>query len=278
MTKLTENSLLVSLEINQWTARKFDKSVTDKVDKDHDTKDAGRFNKSLIAREHLEAIGKIATRARAYHYDNTLPWSDKGERLLPSTNFFAYSQEILKLKMEFETAVNVFSLGYPGMILEAQTRLKNLFDSKDYPSVILDRFKIRTQYMPVPDVDDIRVKLDAADVDNIRKSVSEEVNRRFAEAQKDIYARIKEQLKRMHERLTVADGVFRNSLFENVRDMVELLPRLNVANDPHITELCSDLQNLYADPEKVRTDGKLRMAKAQEVTAMLSKMDGFFGK
>jgi hypothetical protein len=79
----------------------------------------------------------------------------------------------------------------------------------------------------------------------------------------------------MRERLNEADAVFRDSLFENILSLVELLPRLNVAGDANITAVCNDLKSIYCDPENVRKDKKLRADKAKEVEAMLSKIDSF---
>lgn len=276
MKNLIEKSILVSLVITQWAARKYDKKVTREVNENHNSKDAGRFNKSLIAREHLQELTKIVTQARAFHYENTLPWSDSGERLLPSDNYFQYTSELAKLKNQYEQEVNKFTLAYPAMIEQAKIELNGLFNPNDYPLDIRERFTIRTSFMPVPDVADLRVNLSANEVSALQTEITKEVNERFINAQKSVYERITEQLKAMHARLSEKDAIFRDSLFDHVLELVELLPRLNVAEDARITELCADLKSLYTDPEQVRTNKKLRKDKAQEVENMLSKIDSFF--
>ncbi len=102
MKNLTDKAILVNVQISQWTARKFDNKVTSEVNKKHKTKDAGRFNKILIGVEHLKEISQIANKARTYHYDNTTPWSDSGERLLSNLNYFDYIQNISALQDEFD--------------------------------------------------------------------------------------------------------------------------------------------------------------------------------
>jgi hypothetical protein len=275
MKNLTEKALLVNLKIAQWSARKYDRKVTNEVNAAHNAKDAGRFNKILLAKENLDAINKVATRARTFHYENTLPWSDTGERLLPSDNYFEYVGKLSELKNEFESVVRMFVQDYPEMIEQAKHDLNGLFNAYDYPANIGDRFQIKSSFMPVPDVQDLRVDLSAKEVDHIRETMAAEITDRFANAQRDIYGRIAEQLRYMRERLNEADAVFRDSLFENILSLVELLPRLNVAGDANITAVCNDLKSIYCDPENVRKDKKLRADKAKEVEAMLSKIDSF---
>ncbi len=275
MKNLSEKSLLVHLNIKAWSARKYDRKVTDEVNQKHNAKDAGRFNKVLVAKEHLQAIQQIANEARAFHYDNTLPWSDNGERLLPADNYFEYIQKVAEIKDKYESKVGKLILAYPAMIEQAKVELNGLFNEKDYPLNIGERFALKASFMPVPDVQDIRINLSEKEVNEIRQNVESEINDRFAAAQKSIYDRIIEQLKHMHDRLSNTETVFRNSLFDNILSLVELLPRLNVTGDPNIKTLCKDLRSLYIDPEIVRESKKLRADKAKEVESMLSKIDAF---
>lgn len=272
---LTDKALLVTLSICQWSARKYDKKATDEVNTAHGATDAGRFNKALVSRDHLQEIGKIANEARTFHYDNTLPWGDNGERLLPASNYFEYTQALARYKNQFDGLVREFSKSYPLMIDEARRRLNGLFNVNDYPSNVADKFDVKTTFMPVPDSSDFRLTLNSQEVESLRERIEKEVNSRFAQAQRDIYARVADQLKRMHERLSVSDGVFRNSLFENLRELCDLLPRLNIAQDARITALTQELQQVYTDPDAVRKDTRLRAEKAAQVENILGRMTGF---
>jgi len=276
MKNLTEKAILVNVNISQWTARKYDNKVTSEVNKKHKTKDAGRFNKILIGAEHLKSINQIAGKIRTFHYENTLPWSDTGERLLTSMNYFKYIEELSQLKNSFETEVDKFVKEYPSMIVEAKANLNGLFNEKEYPKNVGERFTVKSSFMPIPVADDIRINVSDKEVSKIKEQVAAEVSERFATAQRDVYARVKDQLEKMNERLSDKDGIFRDSLFQNCLALVDLLPRLNVAEDKTITELCADLKSLYCDPEQVRTDVKLRKQKVKEVDAMLAKIESFF--
>lgn len=272
---LAEKALLVTLNICQWSARKFDKKATQEVNEAHGATDAGRFNKALIAKDHLKEIGTVANEARTFHYDNTLPWDDNGQRLLPSSNYFEYTQAMGVFKNKFEGLVREFSKGYPQMIDEARQRLNGLFNAADYPANVSDKFDVKTTFMPMPEAADFRLNLNSQEVEKLRADIEGEVNSRFAQAHKDIYTRIATQLKAMHERLSNKDNVFRDSLFENLRELIDLLPRLNIADDANITALTAELKTVYADPTAVRTNTMLRAEKAAQVEDILQNMQGF---
>lgn len=275
---LQENSLLITLSISQWTARKHDKKITDEVNNQHNASDdAGRYNKLLVSKEHTDPINKIAGAARTFHYDNTLPWGDNNERLLPTKNYFTYVQKMASFKSEFDSAIDVFFKNYDNVISEAKIRLNGMFKESDYPtrSEIQDKFRFRTTFMPVPDTD-VRVGLVKGEVNKLRGEIEIEITNRLGEAVKDIWTRIKTQVAHMRDKLADANGIFRDSLFDNLKDLVDLLPCLNVTNDKNIDKVCKDLQKLMADPDAVRTNSNLRNEKADEAAAILNKFKSFF--
>lgn len=272
---LSEKALLVTLNICQWSARKFDKKATEEVNQAHNSTDAGRFNKALVKKDHLQELAKIANEARTFHYSNTLPWGDNGERLLPAANYFEYTAALARFKNQFDGLVREFCKTYPLMIDEAKIRLNGLFNPDDYPANVADKFEVKSNFMPVPESADFRLNLNAQEVESLRGKIENEIGRRFAAAQHDIYIRIAEQLKRMAERLNDKEAIFRNSLFENLRELCDLLPRLNIAGDPKVTDLIQDLKRIYTDPEAVRKDERLRAEKADQVDDILRRMNGF---
>jgi hypothetical protein len=90
-------TMLVEFNASVWTARKLDKSTTSEVvaNKNAAAKDAARVNKHLLAgRSELDVIQQAVSRARTFVYDNTLPWSDSGLRLLPTINFMKFTEKM----------------------------------------------------------------------------------------------------------------------------------------------------------------------------------------
>ena len=97
-------ALLVEFASSVWTARKLDKTATDEVvyNKRAASKDAARVNKHLLAgRNELELVQQHVTAARNYVYENTLPWSDSGIRLLPTAKFTEFNDRMGKFEEDF---------------------------------------------------------------------------------------------------------------------------------------------------------------------------------
>ena len=106
---IQEKAMLVYLHLSYWTARKYDKRVSEEIDDHYQADQAGRYNKILIAREHLASIRKQVSAIRIYHYEHTVAWNDEGGRLLPATAYFDYMQKMQKYQGKFEKETTFFS-------------------------------------------------------------------------------------------------------------------------------------------------------------------------
>jgi predicted DNA-binding protein YlxM (UPF0122 family) len=275
---LRTKSLTVAFTISQWSARKYDKKISKEVEEQHQARDAGRYNKVLVAGEHLKQIQQIASKARTFHYEQTLPWSDTGERLITTENYMNYVSEMAKLKDEYETRVQEFIANYPEVVADARLRLNGMFVEADYPKQyeISAKFAFKTSFMPLPDTDDIRLDISQNEVDYIKTSVENAMIERLREAVKDTWKRIKDQLSHMKEKLSDKQAIFKNSLFDNLEELIELLPRLNVTDDPNIVAICDDMKKLVVNPDNVRNNYTLRNKTANEVNEVMNKFESFF--
>src|SRR5262245_14735489 len=106
---LSRKAMLVSVNISMWTARKFDKRVTQEVNEQHGAcEDAGRYNKLLIEAEHMERLNEMVRKARLLHYKLTRPWADEGMRILPSVHYTEFTNQFREIKRDFAKAADDF--------------------------------------------------------------------------------------------------------------------------------------------------------------------------
>ena len=87
VTEIHARALLVWLTISTWSARKYDRRVSQSVNQQfHVHSDAGRYNKYLLPVDagSYKTLIALASAIRVEHYTHTLAWSDEGWRLLPS--------------------------------------------------------------------------------------------------------------------------------------------------------------------------------------------------
>lgn len=268
-----DTAMLAALNISQWTARKYDKKVSAEVEQKHGAKDAGRFNKVLVAKESLEAITKIAGAARTYHYKMTLPWGDNGERLLPAILFEDYTNEIRTLRDRFDDAVRSFVRDYPELKMEAVRRLGSMYEPQDYPTVeeVHAKFGLKVDFSPVPQANDFRVNLNQEYVGEIRRDLEARLNARLKDAQKDAWERVRTVVAHIHERLADKDKTFRDTLIGNAEELVEILPALNITGDKELAAIGEEVKTLLVHPDRLRQDESLRSQTAKKAEEILGK-------
>lgn len=245
-TALSSQTMLARLTIRAFSGKREDKKVTAEVARTHNTStDAGKYSKNLIAPEALAPISKAANAMRQYHYQNTLPWRDDGARILPAANYERYTRDMGLMRDTYESAVRDFVADWPKHIEDAKQRLNGMFDARDYPLDIGERFGVRNRFFPTPSADDFRVDISDGERARIQSEIQEEMLEAQKAAMGDLYHRLGDAVKHMAERLAAyhvndkgkAENPFRDSLVENLRELVDVIPRLNFAGDQKLESI-----------------------------------------
>jgi hypothetical protein len=277
---LSDRALLVQLNISQWTARKYDKRATQEVADNHGTSmTAGRYNKSLLPmNEYLDRVHKKAGAIRTMYYQNTLPWGIEGTQMLPTSNYLNFMTEFRKQKSEWETLVNEFISEYTNLLVGAQRFLGTLYNPNDYPDriSIANKFKMDMAVFPVPSTD-FRVQLSTAELSTIQRDVEQRLRDASQSAMKDVWNRLFERVQHMADKLADPNGIFRDSMIENAREICALLPRLNFSDDADLEAMRMEVETKIArfHPDALRNDPDLRRDTAAEAKAIMDKMSVF---
>ncbi len=255
---LQERAMLANLTIRAWTARKQDKKVTAEVEQQHGAKDAGNFNKLLIDKNALQPLSQHSGRVRDFHYKMTLPWGDNGDRLLPSQAYMDYTNAMRTYRSENEALADDFAKQYPQLVADARSKLGSMYDPNDYPPIddIRQRFGIAIHFLPVPDANDFRVDVGAEAANEIKESITKAVTERQAEAIKECWSRLYEAVSKIGEVMSRDNPRIYDSLFTNTEDLVDLIPKLNITDDPKLNGVCQEIRNsLLVDPDRLRRSG-----------------------
>lgn len=281
---LANKALVVSLNISQWTGRKFDKTATETVVTEHKTeREAGNYTKKLLpGAKELAEISRLASSIRLFFYENTLPWASDGARIIKSTAYMDFTKAFRKRKAEFDHAVTEFIREYPALRDQARSKLGELFRETEYPTAarLENAFSCDVSFMPVPSVDDFRVEILDSEKDEFLKRMAEvETN-----AMRECWTRLHDVVSRAASTLASqrSDGkpaIFRDSLIENIQELCGLLPKLNVTDDPALEAMRVEVERIAAgiSPDDCRKSVDARTEAARKLDDITSKMSVFMG-
>jgi len=269
---IASSSMLVELNISVWTANKVDRTTSSKLAADNNAaSDAAQVRKNLMAGTTLrKEIADFAALCRLWHNLKTLPWSDRGPRLLPTSLFIDYKEEANKRKARFDHMVTHFLAEYPTLQAQAQQHLGDLYNPADYPSVdeVASKFGFRMVFTPLAESGDFRLDLPAQEIADMRKQYDEALNERVNEALRSQWDKLHEALTRMSGQLEEPEHgklPLRETFVSNARELCAMLGHLNVTKDPKLDEArlkleramlgveVSDLKEDIAVREDVRT-------------------------
>lgn len=274
---LSNRAMLVSVKISQWAGRKTDVMATEKVRTTFNTgAKAGNYSKRLLpGSSELQEISALSGTIRKYFHSQTLPWMTDGSRIISSANFLPFVSEMKKLQQEFDSAVTGFLAAYPKLKKDAEISLGSLYNPEEYPENIKERFGIEIIYSPMPESRDFRTEISETE----KKRFESKMREVEQVAMKECWNRLYEVVSTASEKLKSPDAVFRDSLIENIKEMVDLLPRLNISNDKNLEKMRKEIESKVSgiDLKEVRKDADKRKEASDSLKKIEDRMGAFMG-
>lgn len=276
--------MLMTTSVSVWTARKLDRGASDEVmdSKNAGSRGAARVNKNLMAgRTELEEIQQIAGAARTYVYANTAPWSDAGQRWIPTARLLKVDKRMQEFKQQFDEKVSSFCDAYSTLITAQAMALGAMFNRAEYPSTadVHRKFSFSYDFEPLPSTKDFRVAIPKDAQEDLRARLEGAMNRRMDNALGDIRKQLGDHLKRMAERLvSVKDDKtgemkqqrFHDTLVTSAYDLCDLIKDFNVTGDKDLSDMRAKLECVLggATADTLRND----YAKREEVLVEVKEM------
>lgn len=277
---IVKECMTANLQIGVWMGYRLDKEASRNVTEQANANpDAARVNKHLVPKEALKPIVSAASAMRAHFYDKTLPWKDNGDRLLTRQLYMSFIEEHSRLRDAFHGTVKEFLYQtYPAARERSEFRMGDLFKDDDYPSVsaLRSKFYINLDIDAVTEAGDFRVALDQDTLTNVRSDMEQAMQQRIGRAMGDVWARLSTTLEHFAAKMS-SDEVFRDATVRNLEEIVELLPALNILNDPELERIRADIAASlvgYA-PKDLRGDKAVRSVVAGEAQRIMGDMRGF---
>jgi hypothetical protein len=285
MSKLNEKAMLVHLTVHQWMGRVKDVGASEElaIQKNASSEAGTSVLISLAPKRLVNPIDNAGWAARLEHQRLTLPWMDKGHRILPANMFMKYTECIRAKVTVFQERVNDFLEEYPKLMEDAERkqRLGELGKGVVFPSVdeLRARFSIHTDVLPMPDAADFRISIGEDEAAQIKADIEKNIGDKMKQAQNDLWARLGDLVGKVHERLSDSDKKFRDSLMENLKDFCKLIPDLNIVDDPNLETMRVEVMEKLSKewkPDDMRNNTAARQKAAKDAKEMLDKMNAFF--
>jgi hypothetical protein len=281
---ISASAVLVELNISVWPASKIDREATEKTNTDAGAVvGAAQTKKNLFAGTSLRKdIEKFAARVRLYHNQHTLPWADKGERLLPTKLFMDYKTAMNGYEQSFNMMCQNFFVEYPRLVAEAQTNLGKMYNAADYPDIeeVKLKFGFRRSVKPVPEAGDFRLDVPAEDMRELVCAFEAQQQDKLAEACREPWERLHAELSAISNKLTDKEGDdgkkrYHDTLISNPLELCSLLTKLNITNDPKLEDARRQLEltMLGANMESIKEDADCRKELKSKVDAIINKFN-----
>ena len=286
---LNRDAMLVGLRITAWSGRLYDREASDHVAVHHDaTTSAGRYNKRPAAQGRIRRPHRHHERS-AHPALRQLPALGR-QGLAP-----AHRRQLRALHRAHGRAPR--ARGAPARPLHqglrrlrrpGPARLGQALRIEDYPAKedLRDKFSISYRITPVPDADHFIAKLASDDTDRVKRNIERHIEEQLHDAVGDLYRRLAEAVERVSERLEEDDNgkplVFRDTMISNIRDLVDVVPRLNIFGDDRLARLCEQVKDRIAgvEPDSLRPsktfDPVARDQVKRDADALMEQFAGYF--
>jgi hypothetical protein len=278
---ISSSAVLVELNISVWTAAKLDKGATQAVISNNNAgSQSGAFRKNLLAGTSLRKdISDYAAACRLYNNKVTLPWADRGGRMLPTSLFMDYKQQMNVRTAHFNTLTDRLIDNYDNLKHASQIYMGDLYDESDYPSAeeVREKFGFKLVFSPLPEAGDFRLDVPQQDLAEMREQYEVDFSARLNDAMRKPWHDLHTLLTSMSEKLSSSSPDekkrWHDTFVTNAQGMCSLLTNLNITKDPQLEEArrALELTMLGADIEELKDDQLVR-------DNMKQKIDGILGK
>jgi hypothetical protein len=245
---LASSALIVSAEVNVWTATKQDRQISNEVTQQKNASaDAGRFTKNLLANcpQHKALLNHRQT---VYNWLQRCTYDWAGSlRLLPTFRLESFKKEYAEHEQAFTRLLDDFIDAYPSLVSDAAFKQGDMFDRSEYPEVkdVRNKFRMRLITTTVP-AGDFRAG-------GIAQALADDLKGHYEQQTQEIIERVMgdaaQQLIEYSTRLRNAcievqadeDGkVKRKRVYEStvnqVKGMVDLLKNFNLTGNPELED------------------------------------------
>lgn len=242
---LQDSAMLVKIGIGIYSNERIDHESAQELATQHKVDKYVKARRISLPEYTLDPIRRIVGDIRLYHAANTLPFLDRGVRLLPSDNYFEYIQGLSKRTSAFETAVSTFITNLPIYIAEAKQKFGDRFDETRVPAIeeLHKKFYISPVFMPIADHADWRLDLENAELERLKNDYAIQLVQAQEANTELLWDEIIKELDHFIDRMETPKAKLFATLLPNLNQLAKVTIRLNTAKDEMLNDICTSIVN-----------------------------------
>ena len=273
---ILSSALQVYLRISMWHGYVRDQEVEHEVVENAKAdNNAAIFYKKLSSCPLFKKYKKLVSKARSQHYLLTMPWLDNGVRILPASLLLEYKNRVESLIDLINAEARHIAANRDALNEYAKIHLGELYKESDVPTAkdLESAFGATVEYWPMPKSGDWRIESERELIKELDAKLNAQVEQRYNTALSNTSKKILDCLRRLHKALL--GKRLHASTVEAFNELLDLIPHLNIGNDPEVTRVHKQLVESIGDldVEDLRADKTLRTRKAAKLGAIIASME-----
>lgn len=239
---------------------------------------ADQFHKAMI---------KIQMETRAAVSAITMPYgNNEGWRLLPNVNWDRLTTTVAQARQAHSAMLEKYKEALPDVLAQARANRGTLNVDIPTEEEIISGYSMEVEFRDIPEGNFKGMPESVSQ--KLKVHVGRQVAAAMEQAQRDTFERFLPHLTRFVERLELYDqreqaqaagqdvgrkGVFRDSLVENLKELVEVVDSFNVLGDERLVELKEKVGAIIVSPEKLRDSQPAREEAREKARSVLSTLE-----
>lgn len=293
LISLASSAVLVSVDVNVWSATKQDRVISDEVTtaKKAD-KSAGRYVKNLLA-DHPKHKALVNYRQTIYNWlkRRTYRWNNAQE-LLPSIDIPRFMSEYRVHESAYDQLKTEFLNSYEDIVSDMAFKQGDMFDRNDYPSVdqISSKFGVNLFVSDVP-MQDFRCQIANDIADDLFSTYSKQSETIIHDIMEEQISRFKDVMESIShccgydesdktdangERLTKKRKIY-DSTIQKAKEMCESFKQFNLTGNQELEDARTKLEKVLrgVTAEDIRESDAVRSTVKNDIDDILGKFGSF---
>ena len=284
---LNTKAMLVKLTMRRANLTRRDQVAETLIQQQLD--DASLIVNSKLFRDKANPINAIMSEASGvyqYHKHNTLPYIDKGPRILPNNVYMDYTQAMRERIARVDAMLTQYIPNYDQYVqLDIKYRSQNKTNSRattaDYPSAedFRSRMGFDLRFMPLPDESHFLFDMSDEDKEGFRQSIAEAERTARTSTVKLMLEPLQHLVDKLAKPVGESGSIFRDSAIDNVIEGLQTARKLNIDDNPEVTAVIAHLSSamsLFAEhKDSLRESPVVRESAHNKLKDIAAQMAGF---